>query len=368
MAVSTHTSQRFPGLIGKKYTKMTPVNRDWDFESLVSRGVVYNEHGSYVARPFEKFFNFEEVLNCETLELTELGKMLKQYPDRPMLYPNTEGPYRVMDKLDGSLGIAFHWNGQWHVKTGGGFDSPEAIFATKFLRENVNTSNMDSDYTYCFEIIWLDDEYGHPLTHFYVKDELVLIGVISNMTGVELDTDALIATADRIGTRLAEIIEITDLKDIYNYAKSLPSNKEGVVVTTKSGFKFKIKGHEFLKLQKLFHGINKDYVIENFSGGKYTGAPIPEELTDILDYIKLIETKYEYALAESIGIADEMTQKFVLADRKLAWEWLCEHTKEGTNVFNGFIINLWVGMVGDQMTLPPRDKFDICYRKWLKEK
>lgn len=58
----------------------------WNPATLTCRGVITNENGTIVARPFPKFFNLEQV---ETL-------------------PNE--PFEVHEKLDGSLGILY-WVG-----------------------------------------------------------------------------------------------------------------------------------------------------------------------------------------------------------------------------------------------------------------
>ena len=364
MAVLYHYSERFPGLTGAKYTKMTPVMRDWDYESLLSRGHVKDVNGHYVARPFDKFFNYEEIINGQTGELTDLGKMLLQY-NEPMLHPNLEGPFRVMDKLDGSLGIAFYWNGEWHVKTGGSFDSPEALWATKWLRNYVKTSVMDQGKTYLFEIIWLETEQTHPLSHFYESSELVLIGVVDNETGIELSGAELSKTAELIGTRIAEIYEFDNLKDIYEYAHNLPSDKEGVVVTFKSGFKLKIKGVQFLELQKLFNGISKDFVLENIKDGKYVGQIIPEELVDIHNFIKEIEGVYAVTKGIVNGwIKTLLAQVPDSSNRKEAWAYLSEVKTPLVKFFSGYIINSWQNtLIGARREMD----FDKPFIKWAKE-
>src|SRR5574344_2257487 len=49
------------GLRGYKYTAEAVYSREWPFEALVSRGIVYDENGNVVAFPFRKFFNYEEL-------------------------------------------------------------------------------------------------------------------------------------------------------------------------------------------------------------------------------------------------------------------------------------------------------------------
>jgi RNA ligase len=356
MAVTIHISPRFPGLVGKKYSPMTPVLQDWDTESLTSRGCVLCGD-KYVARPFEKFFNFEELFDAEG-QPTKLHSILLQHKDNPRLYPAMTAPYRVMDKLDGSLGIAFFWQGEWFVKTGGSFDSPEALWGTEWLRRNLHTDCMDTACTYCFEIIWLNDKYSHPLTRFYEKDELVLIAVIDNATGKEHED--LKPEAEKIGARVADIYEFDSLTKLYAFAKALPITKEGVVVTFASGFKVKIKGTQFLELQKKFHNITKGFVIGNLSGGIFKPefrATIPEELKDITDYMDYLETDYcgMLAMVENLVI---MGRKFT--ERKVAYAFFANELKDCTTPFVSYAMNRWSNKYPKNYC----KGFDESYRKY----
>lgn len=356
MAIKIHTSSNFPGLIGKKYTKSTPVLKDWDIESLTSRGCVFCD-GKYVARPFEKFFNYEELFDAYG-NPTELHKILSLHKDNPRLYPIMSAPYRVMDKLDGSLGIAFFWQNQWYVKTSGAFASPEAIWATEWLHKNLHTNCMNIACTYCFEILWHDAKYTHPLTNTYEKDELVLIGVIDNATGKEYED--LKTIGDTIGSRVADFYQFDDFKTLYNFAKSLPQTKEGVVVTFTSGFKLKIKSKQFLELQKTFHNISKDLVIKNISEGHFKQdfrETVPEEMQDIIDYMNYLEDDYCKMLATVEEIVNK-SHKFI--ERRNAYEFFTKEFDDNTKVFISYAMNRW----SDKYQKNYYKGFDIPYKKY----
>ena len=356
MTIAIHTSPRFPGLIGKKYTKMTPIFQDWDTESLTSRGCVLCGD-KYVARPFEKFFNYEELFDTAGYP-TKLHATLLTHKDDPRLYPALTAPYRVMDKLDGSLGIAFFWQNEWYVKTCGSFDSAEAIFGTEWLHRNLHTDRMDTNCTYCFEIIWLNDKYSHPLTHTYEKDELVLIGVIDNATGKEHED--LKTIGESIGARVADFYQFDNFQSLYDFAKNLPETKEGVVVTFASGFKVKIKGKQFLELQKNFQNISKDLVIENLVGGNFKPeyrAMIPEEMKEITDYMDYLEDDYCRMLAKVEGLVIE-GQTF--AERRLAYEFFAERFSGNTKSFISYAMNRWSNKYPKNYS----KGFDEPYRKY----
>lgn len=312
ITVNSHTSGVYPELIGFKYSESTVFSSNWNDVSLRSRGIAFNrETGDVIAHPFDKFFNYEE-LKCENSRIKGLLESQKS----KKFHPTISGEFRVMDKLDGSLGIAFFWKGKWIVKTAGSFVSSEAIWATAFLNNScIRTDKMNPEYTYCFEIIWIDDPFVHPLTHVYAKNDMVLIGVILTATGEELGTKELKSEAESINSTISTIYEFTDFNDVYSFAKELPNDKEGVVVTFGSGFKVKIKGYEFLKIQKMFHNmIQKMFhnitpvaIIESISGGKVSiKGMIPEEMPDMRKFADTAEAAYKNTYDLCLGVAEKI--------------------------------------------------------------
>lgn len=249
-------------LLGFKYTTNTVYSEDWDSVSLHARGIVFEyETGKVLARPFDKFFNLGEMINVETGELKSIAGYVKQH----LGFDNLSGDYkhqkfRVMDKLDGSLGIAF-WTGvDWYVKTAGSFESDQAKWANDWFDMLINPNILDKSKTYLFEIIY--DEDKHPIEYDF--EGLVLLGIIDTQTGIEEPLSEILRVAKELNIRHAEVLEFTDFDEVVKYAKNLPKTKEGVVITFENGFKLKVKGDEFLALQKIFHFLTKDVVYENF--------------------------------------------------------------------------------------------------------
>lgn len=117
------------------YTKNAQFDRAWDDVTKKCRGLIYNNiTGEVVARPFEKFFNWDEA-------------------DSP--YPPS-GPALRMEKMDGSLGILYSYDGQWYIATRGSFHSEQADEANLMLQRNYAalTKCLRFDKTYLFEIIY----------------------------------------------------------------------------------------------------------------------------------------------------------------------------------------------------------------------
>ena len=172
-------------LVGFKYTRETMYTSDWDEITLTSRGVVFDsETGEIVARPFDKFFNYGELIDSETGELTELAKKVMKYQKKIDIRKILKSiRFHTMEKVDGSLGIVF-WNPylkHWQLKTGGSFDSDQAIWGQRWLDRHINKELLNPKKTYLFEIVYNED--FHPIRYDF--EGLVLLAVIDNETGEE---------------------------------------------------------------------------------------------------------------------------------------------------------------------------------------
>lgn len=283
------------GLVSFKYTELTVFKRIWNAVTLNSRGITFEEStGKIVNRPFPKFFNYSELCNSDGT----LNNNAKALLDFPEFIPNLSGKFRSSDKLDGSCGIAYKYNGNYYVNTCGSFESTQAVWATQFLNNShIIKENMLDGYTYLFEIIWEEDH--HPIKYNGIND-LFLIGVIENETGKEVDMLSLIA--EDLNCELAEIYNFTSFNELLNYASNLPNTKEGVVVTFENGYKCKIKGEEFLTLQKLYHKLTIDFFWEHMD--QLTGkipddflSLVPEEFEETAkEYVHKLETDYSNIL------------------------------------------------------------------------
>ena len=315
--------------IGFKYNDPTTYAQDWDKVTLQARGIAFDKvTGEIVARPFFKFFNYQELINGEG-QKTNILNLCEQNG----FHFNPAMKFRVMDKLDGSLGIIF-WNQydrKWQVKTGGSFNSDQAIWAQKWFDKNVNTNFMMKDHTYCVEI--LSDEDLHPIS--YDKEELVLLSVISNITGEEMSLSEIEHEADKMGIRTADVVEFDSFDDVIPYATNLPKDKEGVVVTFDNGFKVKLKGKEFLELQRAFHNLTEKTVWEQLAfvvnarigSDEYAKdcqpyidyiESIPEEMTDLHDYADHVLAEFFSRLVEVCNLAIQIVKSE--KERKLQWE------------------------------------------------
>jgi hypothetical protein len=70
------------------YSRTCQYDRLWDEVTLNCRGLILDTEGNVIAKPFPKFFNMEELSDSEI----------------------PKEAFEVFEKMDGSLGIFFHYN------------------------------------------------------------------------------------------------------------------------------------------------------------------------------------------------------------------------------------------------------------------
>lgn len=116
------------------YTPEVQYSGQWTEELMMCRGLIVDKDANIVARPFKKFFNYNEQPNA--------------------VLPNES--YEVFHKMDGSLGILFCYNDEWLISTRGSFESEQAIHATEILKNKYNdiVPHLNKRLTYLFEIIY----------------------------------------------------------------------------------------------------------------------------------------------------------------------------------------------------------------------
>ncbi len=258
------------------YSPKVQYEKLWDEITLQCRGLVTNSKGKIVARPFKKFFNYEEY--------------------KPEEIPNED--YVVYEKMDGSLGILFYYEyelteerryniwfnnnyetgmerffdpnnipdydnpyyeptpktkGEWILATRGSFTSPQAIKGKEILDRH-DISAWRKDNTYLFEIIYPQNrivvDYGD-------EEKLVVIGGIHTETGEEIPDSSLFWTQD---SGFEVVTTYKTWGEGYDLLKEeISKDREGYVIRFKSGFRMKIKGDEYVRLHRILTNIsNRD--------------------------------------------------------------------------------------------------------------
>lgn len=266
-------------LIIWNYTPKVQYENLWDDITLMCRGLVTDNEGNIIARPFRKFFNIEENKHTSTKE------------------------FEVYKKEDGSLGILFNYNGEWILATRGSFTSDQAIkgnyilekyrmtlLSDKDIYEAIGYRNIE-DYTILGELILKENrivvDYGD-------REDFILLGMVNNIDGTELDYDKLL--------KLGEILNIPVVKKYdgikhYSYLKEMiRDDEEGFVVKFSNGDRIKIKGEEYLRLHKIMTNVSTTSIWEVLSSNGDINSMldnVPDEFYDkIKNYTK--ELKYSF--------------------------------------------------------------------------
>jgi RNA ligase len=190
-------------------------------------------------------------------------------------------PFKAYEKMDGSLGICFFFNGNWQITTRGSFESEQGKKGQRLL-EAYDTSLMDKTYTYLFEILCEESK----VVVRYDKEELVLLGAIETLTGTEKYPEEIHGLPFR-KPRMFEVDQLSDLN-------MTDDNFEGYVIKYDNGLRVKVKLDEYLRLHKLICGMTPKrlwYALMNGDDVEKMIASLPDELykevTDIVRQLRL---------------------------------------------------------------------------------
>ena len=228
------------------YTPEVQYGQLWDNITLSCRGLVTDDRGNVLAKPFKKFFNIEEDRHVPTQD------------------------FEVFEKMDGSLGIVFKYNGEVIYATRGSFASDQAKWMEKYGEKYNFKDILVEGFTYLFEIIYPENrivvDYGD-------QERLVLLGIIKTETGEEIPYDDILFDGWDIVKKYDGIRDYSELKG------KIDNNAEGFVVRFSNGDRMKIKGEEYLRLHKIMTNISTTGVWEHLS----TGGDINELLKDVPD-------------------------------------------------------------------------------------
>jgi len=287
------------GFISKKYrgdlelfnyTKNTMFDKNWNIFTLISRGLILNPREKRViATPFPKFFNYGEIeiRDSESIWESELH----------------DGEVVALEKLDGSLGIVYHHDNEWHCATRGAFDSEQAVWGTKWIRQNIDTTSLDIGHTYLFEIIYPENK----IVVSYDYEGMVLLSAYCN-NGFEYNSNDLNSLIDNINIRKAVEYPYIKIHDFLNEAEIIDKNNEGWVIRFSNGHRIKIKGSKYCRIHRLVSNITPLGVwdiIQNMQDFDSIRKDLPEEhLKDFDILYEILDSKMSN-LIESIRASAE---------------------------------------------------------------
>jgi T4 RnlA family RNA ligase len=284
------------------YSQKTQYEKYWNEITLACRGLVLDDNGQIIARPFAKFFNSSEVES--------------KIPNKP---------FRVYEKMDGSLGIFFWYEGYPVFASRGSFSSEQAIRGAEILRKKYNATELKQFHTYMFEIIYPENrivvDYGD-------MEDLVMLGVIHTKSGDEIER---------------HVIE-KDYKDIFNlvidyniteswvHLKSLNEfNKEGYVIRFNNGFRMKVKHEEYVRLHRIITNISNLDIWKCLKFGESFDDFLERVPDEFYNWVKEVETELKSKHLEIMNAAFADYNKLVYEIEFTSQKEFAEAIKERLN-------------------------------------
>lgn len=261
------------------YSQSTQYGGKWDEITLMCRGLVTDDDGNIVARPFKKFFNLEEGKHTPTSE------------------------FEVYEKMDGSLGIFFYYQEQPVFASRGSFTSDQAIKGRTLLDKYNWQGGTYPGYTYLFEILYPENR---TVVNYGDLEELVVLAVLNTQTGEECDFSEMKNEGFVLVKKYDGVKDYTQLKSI------ISNNQEGFVVRFSNGNRVKIKGEEYLRLHKIMTEVSTKSVWEILSSGGNMEEILRDVPDEFFDKIK----EYEMELVSKFDdIKNEYTWIYKILER-----------------------------------------------------
>ena len=242
------------------YSPKAQSKKFWDEYTMSCRGMVIDAEGNILARPFQKFKNFEEHDPSEI--------------DMSM-------PFVIYEKMDGSLIIVFYYEPkmEWIVASRGSFISEQSIEAKKMIGSK--TEKFQKDCTYLFEIIYPENRI---VVNYGDRRELVLLSRIQTSIGNEIFHVDLIRLYSNLFT-VVKLYDIKGIKKLSDLRELEEDNREGFVVRFIDGFRVKVKFAEYCRLHVILTNVSNltvwEHMRDNFEFDELLDR-VPDEMFDWL--------------------------------------------------------------------------------------
>jgi RNA ligase len=269
--IRVQTHPEFPELMIANYTEQAAFNRDWNPITRICRGLIWNnDTGEVLARPFPKFFNFDE---------KEAPRIL-----------DDQVVYSYSNKYDGSLGILYmRPDGKPAIATRGSFASDQAMMATAYITNNPLSIKDDLDlmalgYTPLKEICGPENRIVLQYDDFF----LAHLGYIHIAEGTFMPHWSMALHGKR--TMRDCLMDLSR------------TNAEGWVVWKSNQEAVKIKQADYVELHRIVSNLSKKEVWRQLRAGTYNDFKI-----------KLPDEWHAWAEA----IADDLREQFTAIDMKV---------------------------------------------------
>lgn len=245
-------TSRFDNLLLFNYTNSCQYAGRWNYFERICRGLICDVNtGEIVARPFDKFFNWGEVIN-----------------DTEMV--------DVVEKIDGSMGCLYRYRGEYRIATRGSFTSDQARWATEWLNKHYKLEGLDNNLTLIFEIVYPENR---VVVDYQGFEGLILIGARDRFTGRELYYNEIEVIASKFGFMQPKKYSFDSINSILQAAAALSASEEGWVIRFADGGRAKVKGDAYKLAHRLMTNITFSRVLEAVAQKKFDAMieGIPDE-------------------------------------------------------------------------------------------
>ena len=275
-------------LVLYNYTDLCTYERAWDEVTLNARGTVYEiETGKVVARAFPKFFNFSELSTEKQKEVLNAKS------------------FETFEKMDGSLGIVYYYDGEWRVNTRGSFTSDQAIKGKLILEQNYSMSDLNKDFTLLVEIIYPENKI---IVDYKNREFLSLLAVNSNYNE-KTDRDFVKEVSEFVDMSRAPSVKFDTIEELQSHLETLDHTEEGYVVRLNTGERVKFKSAEYLKVARIMNHLSPLSLWKAMENGKVKVdylEHLPEEFRkEVEEITEKLEKQYRDILrCYNIDFAD----------------------------------------------------------------
>lgn len=310
------------------YTPECQYSRSRDEYTIKARWLILDEYGNTIAIPFPKFFNREEL---ET---------------KPVW------PYKLYEKLDGSLGIMYWYADEWHMATRGSFISDQAIKGLEIVkrqeRDVFECKGFCPTTTYLWEIIYPENRI---VVNYGNQEKCVLLWW------------TLKETWDRVTCVSkckyhARFIWETQENGVEEVKARNNDNEEGYVGISQDGTMFKIKFDEYVRLHRIVTRTSSHTIREALKDWKSVNellSYVPDEFHD------RVSNNIAYFKSEYLRIEDLSNEAYAhiypMATRKEQAMRLKQNFDYPWIVFAMLDNKDYRGMIREQFTPPKQQIF-----------
>ena len=206
------------------------------------RGLIFNQDGSIISRPYNKFFNVGEK------EETQLNKV------------NLYEPHIVLEKLDGSMIRPIPTPEGFRLATKAGVTdvamNAEVFIADKPQYSAFISAMFDGGMTPLFE--WVSRK--NRVVVDYPEDNLILTGIRNTTKGVYLLYENMVELAEYWNIPIVKAVNGLAVQDINLFVKQVREweSDEGVVIRFNSGQMVKIKADDYVLRHKSKDSISQE--------------------------------------------------------------------------------------------------------------